>query len=161
MTHSLSPTLSWRDVQYLIVYTSDRESTYGGRAAYTVNGAGVQVSREFGFGVLDAEAMVTRARHWINVPLQLQHVDTLLSTGWVYSVLGGYTQYWVGILSTGWVYSALGGYNCIVLLPLANWVEVLTCYCVFKRKIMATFELSSLSLCISDFGYEFTTLIRM
>ena len=37
-----------------------------------INGAGLQVSREFGFGVMDAEAMVTRARHWVNVPPQLK-----------------------------------------------------------------------------------------
>ena len=30
------------------------------------------MSRQFGFGVIDAEAMVTRARHWINVPSQLE-----------------------------------------------------------------------------------------
>ena len=30
------------------------------------------MSRKFGFGVMDAEAMVTRARHWINVPPQLE-----------------------------------------------------------------------------------------
>ena len=36
-----------------------------------VNGAGLSVSRKFGFGVMDAEAMVTRARHWINVPSQM------------------------------------------------------------------------------------------
>ena len=38
----------------------------------TTNGAGLQVSRHYGFGVMDAEAMVTRARHWINVPPQVE-----------------------------------------------------------------------------------------
>ena len=37
-----------------------------------VNGAGLTVSRQYGFGVLDVEALVTRARHWINVPPQLE-----------------------------------------------------------------------------------------
>ena len=36
-----------------------------------INGAGLAVSHRFGFGVMDAEAMVTRARHWINVPPQM------------------------------------------------------------------------------------------
>ena len=34
------------------------------------NGAGLKFSHNFGFGAIDAEAMVTRARHWINVPSQ-------------------------------------------------------------------------------------------
>ena len=35
-----------------------------------MNGAGLRYSHQFGFGVADAEAMVTRARHWVNVPVQ-------------------------------------------------------------------------------------------
>ena len=57
-------------MQYLIVYTSNPELTDSVNP--TINGAGLQVSRNFGFGVMDAEAMVTRARHWINVPPQLE-----------------------------------------------------------------------------------------
>ena len=71
-----SHNLSWRDVQYLIAYTSNPSLTNS--VALTsinqaiVNGAGLQVSRQFGFGVIDAEAMVTRARHWVNVPPQIR-----------------------------------------------------------------------------------------
>ena len=39
-----------------------------------MNGAGILVSHQFGFGVMDAEAMVTRARHWVSVPPQLEHI---------------------------------------------------------------------------------------
>ena len=42
-----------------------------------MNGAGNNVSHEFGFGVMDAEAMVTRARHWIIVPPQMEHILTV------------------------------------------------------------------------------------
>ena len=38
---------------------------------WMTNGAGMRVSSQFGFGVIDAEAMVTRARVWTNVPSQL------------------------------------------------------------------------------------------
>lgn len=55
---------------YLVVFTSNPTLTTGG--TYTRNGAGIKVSRKFGFGVLDTEAMVSRARHWINVPSQLE-----------------------------------------------------------------------------------------
>ena len=65
-----SRNLTWRDVQYLLVYTSNPRLT--NNTDFTKNGAGLVVSRQFGFGVLDAEALVTRARHWINVPPQLE-----------------------------------------------------------------------------------------
>ena len=63
-----SPSLTWRDVQYLIAYTSNRDSLSNGE--WSNNGAGLRVSHKFGFGAIDAEAMVTRAKRWINVPQQ-------------------------------------------------------------------------------------------
>ena len=62
-------------MQYLLVYTSNPLLTSGGN--YSVNGAGIFVSHQFGFGVMDAEAMVTRARHWVSVPSQLEHIRTV------------------------------------------------------------------------------------
>eukprot|EP00731_Ephydatia_muelleri_P015758 Em0009g182a len=65
------PTLTWRDVQYLIVYTSNPQHlTSSGDWTWSTNQAGLSVSHQFGFGAIDAEAMVTRARSWINVPMQ-------------------------------------------------------------------------------------------
>ena len=63
-----SPSLTWRDVQYLIAYTSNTDSLTDGE--WQTNGAGLRVSHKFGFGAIDAEAMVTRAKRWINVPAQ-------------------------------------------------------------------------------------------
>ena len=63
-------------MQYLIAYTSNPDLTDTLNYNVTINGGGLQVSRDFGFGVMDAEAMVTRARHWINVPPQLNHSRT-------------------------------------------------------------------------------------
>ena len=70
-----SPGLTWRDIQYLIIYTSDNTKLSG---EWTTNGAGLKVSSQFGFGAIDAEAMVSRARHWISVPEQLNisYTDT-------------------------------------------------------------------------------------
>lgn len=74
-----SPNLTWRDIQYLIAYTSNpdvlMEDEYddedeGYRYKWVTNGAGLKVSHSFGFGAIDAEAMVTRARYWKNVPEQ-------------------------------------------------------------------------------------------
>ena len=61
--------MTWRDVQYLIVYTANPRKTPAPR---TLNRTGLTVSRQYGFGVLDIEALVTRARHWINVPPQIE-----------------------------------------------------------------------------------------
>ena len=63
-----SSKLTWRDIQYLIIYTSDTTKLSGD---WIINGAGLKVSSQFGFGAIDAEAIVTRARHWISVPEQL------------------------------------------------------------------------------------------
>ena len=63
-----SSDLTWRDVQYLIAYTSNRDKLVEGE--WFTNGGGLRVSPKFGFGAVDAEAMVTRARRWINVPSQ-------------------------------------------------------------------------------------------
>ena len=71
-----SPSLTWRDVQYLIAYTSNPHLIAG---PLTRNGAGLAVSRQYGFGVMDAEAMVTRARHWLNVPPQRKDYITNVS----------------------------------------------------------------------------------
>ena len=64
-----SPELTWRDIQYLIAYTSNRDNLNPNKV-WVTNGAGLKVSRRFGFGAIDAEAIVTRARRWINVPEQ-------------------------------------------------------------------------------------------
>ena len=63
-----SPDLTWRDVQYLIVYTSNIDILT--LDDVQTNAAGLKFSHSVGFGAIDAEAMVTRARHWINVPEQ-------------------------------------------------------------------------------------------
>ena len=73
LIHPCSPSLTWRDVQYLIVYTVNPQLTAG---PPIINGAGLAVSHQYGFGVMDAEAMVTRARHWVNVPSQVEDCVT-------------------------------------------------------------------------------------
>ena len=63
------------------MYTSNSEKT---DASYSItNGAGLEVSRQVGFGVMDAEAMVTRARHWINVPpLLIEEITSTTTSGY-------------------------------------------------------------------------------
>lgn len=64
-----SPTLTWRDVQYLIAYTS-KHTPLVQSDQWRQNGGGLWISEHFGFGAIDAEAMVSRARNWITVPEQ-------------------------------------------------------------------------------------------
>ncbi len=63
-----SPDLSWRDVQYLLAYTSNTARLVNGN--WVTNGGNLRVSNEFGFGAIDVEALVSRGRHWTNVPMQ-------------------------------------------------------------------------------------------
>ncbi|XP_072167350.1 proprotein convertase subtilisin/kexin type 5-like [Diadema setosum] len=60
--------LTWRDMQYLVVVTAKRHQLTG---QWTENGAGYQVSHWFGFGLMDAAAMVERAQSWETLPEQL------------------------------------------------------------------------------------------
>ena len=61
------------------MYTSDTTKLKGGE--WITNGAGLEASSQFGFGAIDAEAIVTRARNWINVPNQLYEKIDYLTTG--------------------------------------------------------------------------------
>lgn len=65
-----SPTLTWRDIQHLTVLTSKRNSLFDAKSRFhwTMNGVGLEFNHLFGFGVLDAGAMVTLAKKWQTVP---------------------------------------------------------------------------------------------
>ncbi|XP_076058712.1 prohormone processing protease amontillado [Oratosquilla oratoria] len=65
-----NPQLTWRDVQHLTVLTSKRNSLYDakGRFFWHMNGVGLEFNHLFGFGVLDAGAMVALAKDWVTVP---------------------------------------------------------------------------------------------
>ncbi|PIK61372.1 putative proprotein convertase subtilisin/kexin type 5 isoform X1 [Apostichopus japonicus] len=62
-----NPDLTWRDLQYIIAETAKHEHLDG---QWVTNGAGYKVSHRYGFGLMDAEAMVLLARDWINLPQQ-------------------------------------------------------------------------------------------
>ena len=56
-----SPDLTWRDVQHIVAETARIPSA---DRSWVINGAGKHVSHTFGFGVLDAGAMVAHALEW-------------------------------------------------------------------------------------------------
>ena len=68
-------------MQYLLAYTSDSSRLVNGD--WSVNGAGLRVSHKHGFGAIDAEAMVTRAKRWINVPPQvIARINPSITSGY-------------------------------------------------------------------------------
>ncbi|KAG1667395.1 Proprotein convertase subtilisin/kexin type 4 [Nymphon striatum] len=63
-----NPDLTWRDVQHLLVRTSEHNSKLRYFEEQTiVNGAGFEVSPAFGFGLVQATKMVDLASKWKNV----------------------------------------------------------------------------------------------
>ncbi|GAA6230700.1 proprotein convertase subtilisin/kexin type 6 [Lates japonicus] len=60
--------LTWRDVQYLLVKTS--RPVHLKADDWKTNAAGHRVSHLYGFGLVDAEAMVLEATKWRTVPPQ-------------------------------------------------------------------------------------------
>lgn len=71
-----SPSLTWRDVQYISVLAATPGSL--GANDWVTNGAGKRVSHHFGFGMMDAGMMVDLATNWTNIPEQhVCEVDSL------------------------------------------------------------------------------------
>ncbi|XP_045513292.1 neuroendocrine convertase 1-like [Pieris brassicae] len=59
--------LTWRDIQHIIVWTSEYaplSSNYG----WQTNGIGLRFNVRFGFGLLNADALVAKALNWTTVP---------------------------------------------------------------------------------------------
>ncbi|XP_043278342.1 furin-like protease 2 isoform X2 [Venturia canescens] len=64
-----NPSLTWRDMQYLVVLTS-RSAPLEKEPGWILNGVKRKVSHKFGYGLMDAGAMVDLAEQWTNVPPQ-------------------------------------------------------------------------------------------
>ncbi|XP_032514726.2 neuroendocrine convertase 1-like [Danaus plexippus] len=62
-----NPNLTWRDVQHLIVWTSEY-TPLSDNPGWQVNGAGLYFDVRFGFGLLNAGSLVNAALNWTTVP---------------------------------------------------------------------------------------------
>eukprot|EP00095_Tigriopus_kingsejongensis_P012220 maker-scaffold528_size145933-snap-gene-0.25 protein:Tk12220 transcript:maker-scaffold528_size145933-snap-gene-0.25-mRNA-1 annotation:"prohormone convertase 1" len=62
-----NPSLTWRDVQYLVVLTSETDVLVNNQG-WQINGAGLRYNSRFGFGVMNAHRFVMAAKNWTNVP---------------------------------------------------------------------------------------------
>uniref|UniRef100_A0A8C8HXT7 P/Homo B domain-containing protein n=1 Tax=Oncorhynchus tshawytscha TaxID=74940 RepID=A0A8C8HXT7_ONCTS len=69
--------LTWRDMQHLVVRTS--HPAHLSTDDWRTNGVGRKVSHSYGYGLLDAGAMVALAQNWTSVGPQHQCVLTMLS----------------------------------------------------------------------------------
>ncbi|XP_076261452.1 furin-like protease 1 [Rhynchophorus ferrugineus] len=63
-----NPNLTWRDMQHIVVRTARPQHLSA--SDWQVNGVGRNVSHSFGYGLMDAYAMVKLAKKWITVPEQ-------------------------------------------------------------------------------------------
>ncbi|XP_057675882.1 proprotein convertase subtilisin/kexin type 5-like [Corythoichthys intestinalis] len=68
LTLEANPLLTWRDIQHIIVWTSESHKLVA--TDWQTNGAGHKVSHLYGFGLLNAERMVLQAKQWQRVPPQ-------------------------------------------------------------------------------------------
>ncbi|KAK2180746.1 hypothetical protein NP493_427g01043 [Ridgeia piscesae] len=68
LTLQANPRLTWRDMQHIVVMTARPEGLKS--TDWITNGVGRKVSHSFGYGVMDAAAMVDMAKNWTNVPTQ-------------------------------------------------------------------------------------------
>ena len=57
--------LTWRDVQHILVHSSRQNDALD--SSWGVNGAGLDVSHKYGYGVIDAGAAVSMAETWSTV----------------------------------------------------------------------------------------------
>ncbi|XP_065070424.1 proprotein convertase subtilisin/kexin type 6-like isoform X4 [Rhopilema esculentum] len=72
-----NPNLGWRDVQHLIARSSCSQFS---SVQWNTNKAGFKYSVNFGFGLLDADALTTNAKNWTNVGQQLECFMALPNT---------------------------------------------------------------------------------
>lgn len=63
-----NPDLTWRDMQHIVVRTAKPANLKA--PDWVTNGVGRNVSHSFGYGLMDATAMVRLARRWRTVPEQ-------------------------------------------------------------------------------------------
>ncbi|XP_063215967.1 neuroendocrine convertase 1-like [Bacillus rossius redtenbacheri] len=73
----VNPELTWRDVQHLVVWTSEY-APLSDNDGWQRNAAGFWASTRFGYGLMNALALVTAAANWTSVPPKLECEVTAL-----------------------------------------------------------------------------------
>ncbi|VDI05583.1 furin [Mytilus galloprovincialis] len=68
MTLEANPNLTWRDIQHIVVLTSNRNNFIDTFSDWSINGANQEFSQVLGFGLMNAETMVSVGSKWKSVP---------------------------------------------------------------------------------------------
>ncbi|KAE9420589.1 hypothetical protein Angca_003913 [Angiostrongylus cantonensis] len=68
LTLEANPDLTWRDLQHIVIRAAKPINLRAGD--WIMNGVGRNVSHSFGYGLMDAGAMVQLARNWTTAPEQ-------------------------------------------------------------------------------------------
>jgi hypothetical protein len=77
LTLEANPQLTWRDMQHIIVHASKRRMLKA--ADWKINGVGRQYSHRYGYGLMDAGAMVSLAKNWKLVSQQKKCEKQIIS----------------------------------------------------------------------------------
>lgn len=83
LTLEVNKQLTWRDMQHIVVRTANPTNLFA--RDWVTNGVGRNVSHSFGYGMMDAGAMVRLSRTWVTVPAQkmcevrAHHMDKSIS----------------------------------------------------------------------------------
>ncbi|MDZ4767312.1 MAG: S8 family serine peptidase [Chloroflexota bacterium] len=72
-----NPNLTWRDVQHILVNTSDRTDT--GNTNWRKNASGRWISEYYGFGRVDADEATRRALGWTTVPAEQNYTSPVIN----------------------------------------------------------------------------------
>ncbi|MGJ3246044.1 MAG: S8 family peptidase [Elainellaceae cyanobacterium] len=75
----VNPTLTWRDVQHILVETAKLTDPLD--LDWTTNGAGHEINHQYGFGAVDAAAAVDAAISWIPVEPEMMTTTGRLPIG--------------------------------------------------------------------------------
>ena len=71
-----NPTLTWRDVQHILVETAARNDPTD--PGWTANGARYPINHKYGFGRVNAFAAVNLAQNWFNVSPEVSFVSPVM-----------------------------------------------------------------------------------
>jgi subtilisin-like proprotein convertase family protein len=74
-----NPSLSYRDVQHILVETARQNDA--GDADWATNGAGRLVNHKYGFGAVDALAAVNASTNWVTVPQEVATASGVVTVG--------------------------------------------------------------------------------
>lgn len=72
-----NPNLTWRDIQYLLIENATKIDI--NNADWTMNGAGKSINHNYGFGGVDAAALVAAAQNWNLVPAAISDTSAVIT----------------------------------------------------------------------------------